>query len=373
MSLIGNLPEIDFVDKDAADIETAIITTYEAIAGRTLAQGDPIRLFLLSVAAIIVQQRVLIDYSAKMNLLAYAKDEFLDHLGALYAVIRLTATAATTTLRFMLSAALAQAITIPIGTRATTLSGVVFATTVAAEIAAGSLSVDVEAVCASTGAAGNGYVAGQINQFVDVIAYVASVTNTTTSEGGADSESNDALRERIQQAPESFSVAGPTGAYEFWAKTASSLIADVAVYSPSAGNVAIRPLLSGGVLPGAEILATVLAVCGAKGIRPLTDNVSVLSPEAVSYDINLTYYINRADATSSVAIQAAVTAAVAAYALWQKSKLGRDINPAELIYRIRAAGAGRVEVTSPVYTVLQPYQVAQNGSVTVTFGGLIDG
>ena len=61
------LPEISFVETDTGNIESAIITTYEALAGRTLAQGDPIRLFLLSIAAIIVQQRVLIDYSAKMK------------------------------------------------------------------------------------------------------------------------------------------------------------------------------------------------------------------------------------------------------------------------------------------------------------------
>ena len=168
-------------------------------------------------------------------------------------------------------------------------------------------------------------------------------------------------------------MAGPTGAYEYWAKTASSLITDVAVYTPSPGNVVIRPLLLGGELPGVEILDAVFAVCNASDIRPLTDNLSVLAPEAVSYDINLTYYINRAEATSSVAIQAAVAAAVNAYSLWQKSKLGRDINPAELIYRIRAAGAGRVEVTSPVYTALESYQVATADNVAVTFGGLIDG
>ena len=80
------LPEISFVETDTGNIESAIITNYEALAGRTLAQGDPIRLFLLSVAAIIVQQRVLIDYSAKMNLLAYAEGDYLDHIGNLVGV-----------------------------------------------------------------------------------------------------------------------------------------------------------------------------------------------------------------------------------------------------------------------------------------------
>lgn len=373
MALIGNLPSIDFTDKDAADVEAAVITMYESIAGVTLAQGDPVRLFLLSLASIIIQQRILIDFSAKQNLLAYSQDEYLDHIGILVGVIRLLATAAKTILRFMLSVAQPQVIIIPAGFRASTANGVIFATTVAVEIPAGSLSVDVAAACTSAGAAGNGYLPGQVNKFVDTLPYLQSVANTTTTAGGADTESNDSLRARIQQAPESFSVAGPDGAYEFWAKSASAEIADVYVWSPAAVEVEIRVLLTNGGLPGAEMLATVLAACNGDAIRPLTDKVTVLAPDTVSYDTALTYYISRSDAASSLAIQSAVTQAVADYQLWQKSKIGRDINPSELIYRVKAAGASRVVVTAPTFTTVQPTQVAIPGSTTVTFGGLEDG
>jgi len=37
-----------------------------------------------------------------------------------------------------------------------------------------------------------------------------------------------------------------------------------------------------------------------------------------------------------------------------------------------AAGAKRVIVTSPVYTQVEPYQVAITDTVNVTFGGLED-
>ena len=131
--MIGNLPAISFVETDTGNIETNMITMYEAITGRTLAQGDPIRLYLLSVAAIIVQQRVLIDYSAKMNLLAYSEGNYLDHIGILVGVTRLTAAPAITTLRFTLSTVQPQAVTIPAGTRATTENGFVFATDAVAE------------------------------------------------------------------------------------------------------------------------------------------------------------------------------------------------------------------------------------------------
>lgn len=371
--MIANLPSISFTDTDAGNIEASVITMYEAIAGRTLADSDPIRLFLQSVTAIIIQQRILIDYSAKMNLLAYSEGDYLDHIGIMVGVTRMEASAATTTLRFTVSAAQPQAITIPAGFRASTLNGVIFSTSTAAEIAAGSLSIDVPAICASTGADGNGYLAGQITKFVDTLPYLQSVINTTTTEGGADIESDDNLRARIQQAPESFSVAGPDGSYIFFAKSASQLIVDVAVYSPSDGVVEIRPLLAGGEMPGEEILLAVADACSDKKIRPLTDKVTVLAPETVSYDINLTYYISRANVTIILAIQQAISKAVDDYMIWQKSKLGREVNPSELSWRVRAAGASRVEVTMPVYAALKKYQVAVASSVTPNFGGLSDG
>jgi phage-related baseplate assembly protein len=197
------------------------------------------------------------------------------------------------------------------------------------------------------------------------------VSNTTESEGGADAETDDAYAERIQQAPESFSVAGPDGAYRYWARTASQLIIDVLVHSPSPGVVEIRPLLQGGEVPGQEILDLVDLVCNDRAIRPLTDDVQVLTPEQVDYDISLTYWISTANASIAASIQSAVNQAVNDYKLWQKSKLGRGIDPSELNARIKSAGAKRVVVTLPAaYQSIESYQVAAEDQVTVTYGGL---
>ena len=45
-----NMPEVSFVEADPSKVEAALITGYEQVAGRILAAGDPIRLFLLSIA-----------------------------------------------------------------------------------------------------------------------------------------------------------------------------------------------------------------------------------------------------------------------------------------------------------------------------------
>ena len=371
---LKNLPDITFAESDPQAVDLQIVEIMEKLLGRKLSRADPIRLFLRGIEAIIVQQRVLIDETAKQNLLAYSTEDRLDHIGVLVGTDRLQASAASTTLHFELSAARESATLIPAGTRATAGDGVLFATDQASTIDAGKTSVDIESTCTTSGTSGNGYKAGEINRLADPVPFIAAVTNTTTSAGGADVEADDDYRERIHEAPEQYSTAGPTGAYEYFTKKASALITDVAVTSPSPAEVVVWPLLTGGEMPGDEILNKVSDVLNDRTVRPLTDKVTVEKPTAVSYNIKVSYWIDRADATEAPAIQQQVETAVKDYALWQKSKLGRDINPTELYYRIRAAGAKRAEVTEPAYTVVdrKKGQVAVDTTTSVTFGGLED-
>lgn len=365
-----NLPAITFCEKSAAKIEADFLSYYEELTAIALAKGDPRRIFAQAIIAILTQQRAIIDYAAKQNLLGYADADNLDHLGALTNTARLPATAATVTVRFNLSTAFDR--TLDAGVQVKTGNGVIFATTAATSIAAGQTSVDVECQCTVAGTVGNGYLPGEINQLVALLPWVTSVVNTTESDGGTDVETDDAYAERIRLSPEKFSVAGPDGAYVYWARTASPLIIDVSVTSPTPGIVEIRPLMVNGGLPSQEIIDAVLAICNDRSIRPLTDQVTVLAPTRVDYNITLTYYILSENRSIEASIKEAVTAAIDDYKLWQKSKLGRDINPSELIARIKNAGAKRVTVTAPAYTALTTDQVASEGIVTVTYGGLED-
>lgn len=375
--LFPSLADITFAEKSGEEIETEIILAYENISGRTLAKGDPVRLFLEAIVLIIVQQRSLIDYSAKMNLLAYATGDYLDHIGALLGVTRLTASRAATTLKFTLSEPQSFAVIIPAGTRVSAGgSNIFFAAAEDVEIPAGKTQILVRAECTEAGAQGNGYIAGQIKRLVDPFPYEMSVENTTLSYGGSDDENDENYRERIHIAPESFSVAGPKGAYDYYARSAHTDIVDVAVVGPpdiEPGYVKIYPLMTGGILPTDEILSAVLETCNADDIRPLTDCVSVHAPETVNYSLNVKYYIDRAKATQSAELQAAVEESVCDWVMWQRSKLGRDINPSELNHRMIAAGAKRTEITSPAFTALKAWELAVSDTVTITFGGLEDG
>lgn len=278
--LYPQLPEVSFAVTDPDTIRTQIISTYESASGRTLAMSDPVRLFLYAVADIIIHQRNLIDIAAKNNLIAYAEGDYLDHIGALFAVSRMTG------------------------------------------------------------------------------------------------EDDDSLRERIRLAPDSFSSAGPAKAYEFYAKTADPNIIDVKILTPpdtDPGHVDIYPLMKGGLPPDSHVLDAVFMACSGDDVRPDTDFVTVKPPVVVGYNLSMTYWIDVKDSAMSANIRKAVNDAVDSWLVWQKSALGRDINPSELIHRAVAAGAKRCEVIEPGFTVLAPYEAARAENISLVFGGLEDG
>ena len=83
-------PDIQFVETDTETIESNMIALYEYMkqqAGETeykVYPGSPERLFIAWMASIVVQQRVLIDETAKKNVPRYAEGEYLDSLAELY-------------------------------------------------------------------------------------------------------------------------------------------------------------------------------------------------------------------------------------------------------------------------------------------------
>lgn len=371
---MNNLPEISFCETDGSKVEAEVINGYEAITETTLAAGDPVRLYLESLALVIVSQRQIIDLTGKKNLLAYAAGDHLDHLGALTDTPRLSAYSASATIRFEIGEAQSSAVHIPAGTRITPDNKLMFATDQVAEIPAGELSIETKATCQNAGTIGNGFISGQINRLVDPIAGVVKASNTGVTLGGAEIEADERYRERVQLSPEKASVAGPAGKYRYWAESAHQDIADITVLSPTPGKVDIIVLLKNGELPSAEVLSAVEAAVSPEDVRPLTDNTEVMAAEVVNYSIDLTWWIGSSSATLAASIQTKVDQAIADFILWQRSKLGRDINPTELSHVIRQAGAKRVQITSPVDIVLSARQVAvlADDGLTATYGGVED-
>ena len=368
---LSSLKEINFCDTSAENIETDIINSYESIANKKLYPGDPVRLFLETLAYIITQQRVIIDFSAKQNLLKYAEDDYLDQVVALVGVKRLDASAAKCTVKFNLSAAQTSVISIPIGTRVKA-GEIYFATISYTQFSPGQLEKEVIVECLEKGTIGNGLMPGQVNEIVDMFPYFQSVVNITQSTGGTEVETDDALRERAFYAPSSYSTAGSDEAYAFWAQSVSSDVTDVAVVSDVAGEVDIIPIGKDGELLSNELLNAIYEACTAKNVKPLTDKVNVIQPIIVNYTINFQYYISKNNIAMSVVIQEQVQKVVDEYISWQHKRLGRDINPSELMYRVMQAGAKRVTITSPTFTNISSREIAKVSTIDIVFGGIED-
>lgn len=380
MNAIKSLPDISFIDnKDIDQVRQEMVADYESFISEatgqtvTLERSSVHRMELYAAAAQIYQAMQYIDRQGKQSILKYSYSDFLENLAIFKGVTRNPATPATTTLRFTLSAVRDTATGIPQGTRVSTAGATYFATDVYAEIPAGSTAVDVPATCTVAGTDGNGFAAGELATIVDPIPYVASVTNTTATEGGAEIESDDDLAERVFLAPGAYSTAGPEDGYLYHAKAYSAAIGDVvATSNQAAGTVDIVFIMADGSTPGEEMIEGLEGYLQGKTIRPMTDLVRVAAPQEVTYTINLTYYINRSDSAKAVTIQAAVAQAVADYQTWQRA-IGRDINPSQLVRMVMDAGAKRVTVTAPTYTAVDATKVsALQGDAVISYGGLED-
>ena len=372
--------QYQFIPMDPDQIVEWMTAKYEELTGVAVQPGSPERLFIQWVASVVIQERALVNYAANQNLPSRAVGENLDALAELfYARKRPDAAAATCTMRFTISGELTFAVLIPKGTRVTDAGKtLVWETVEDAYVNAGETYADVKIRCQTKGAAGNGFVAGQINTIVDLFAYFQSCANLNESDGGGDAATDEEFYELLRLSMDAYSTAGARGSYIYWAMQVDTKIADVIAASPTPGVVKLYILMDDGTPARPEIKDLVLAACSADDRRPLTDLVSVEDPEQVRYNIRFTYYIQDNAETSAEALALAVAEKVGEFTDWQSAKLGRDINPSRLISMLMETGIKRVELEEPAFTSLrdgsgkEAPQVAQLGTVTVQSGGYED-
>jgi len=369
--------EYQFISTDTNALVSQLISAYEQIVGITVQPASPERLFISWIADVIVQERVLNNYTGNQNIPSRAEGADLDALGELfYDKSRPAAQAAICTVRFHISEAQASAILVPKGTRVTDKNNtLVWETTDDAYVGIGNTSVDVMVQCQTVGIIGNGYTAGQIDTLVDVFNYYDHCENITASDSGANTATDDEYYELMRASEDAYSTAGSKGGYLYFAKQVSTEIADVVSNSPLPGQVNLYVLMSDGTIAGEEIKNAVYAACNDEYIRPMTDLVVVDNPETVPYDIEFTYYIPNNTLLSAADIEAAVNEAVDEYVSWQCAKLGRDINPSYLGSLLMKTGIKRIGMVTPAYMSLRDGsdntipQVAEVANITITNGG----
>lgn len=181
-------------------------------------------------------------------------------------------------------------------------------------------------------------------------------------------ESDSDLRMRIPQAFEGLSVAGPSGAYEYHARSADGRVADASAISPAPAEVIITILSrdnDGKATP--DLLAAVDKALNDEDVRPVADRVTVQAAEIVPYQIDAVLYVLPAPEIEPV--RAASEAQLKKYINTQ-GRLGRDIRLSAIYAALHVEGVQRVELQSPLADiVLDKTQASLCTAYSLSVGG----
>ncbi|HDG7722479.1 TPA: baseplate J/gp47 family protein [Klebsiella quasipneumoniae] len=195
------------------------------------------------------------------------------------------------------------------------------------------------------------------------------VITEATDTADAVTESDEALRLRAQAAFEGMSVAGPSAAYEYFARSASGQVSDARATSPSPAEVVVAVLSTeGDGTASAALLAAVAAAVNDEEVRPLGDRVTVQSAEIVPYTIDATLYLYPGPESEPI-INAAM-ASLQTFLADNDKKIGRDIVRSAISAALHVQGVQRVVINAPADDLqIDNTQAARNTGYTVDNGG----
>lgn len=195
------------------------------------------------------------------------------------------------------------------------------------------------------------------------------VITEATDTADAVTEGDEALRLRAQAAFEGMSVAGPSAAYEYFARSASGQVSDARATSPSPAEVVVAVLSTeGDGTASAALLAAVAAAVNDEEVRPLGDRVTVQSAEIVEYEIDATLYLYPGPESEPI-INAAM-ASLQTFLADNDKKIGRDIVRSAISAALHVQGVQRVVINTPAEDLqIDNTQAARNTGYTVDNGG----
>lgn len=277
-----------------------------------------------------------IDWLSRQVIYDTAEAEILERWASIWGVSRKPAAAATGTVTLTgLIGAVA-----PSGTLLQALDGVQYRTTAEAAFATTTAIADIEAIVPA--AAGN-RASGQALTLASPVAGVQPSAVASALVGGADEESDDALRARLISRIQTPPHGGSAADYRAWALEVPGVTRAWSYpLELGAGTVTVRFMRdddSGGAIPDAGEVAAVLAHINT--LRPVTAQVTVVAPVGVPLNLTLSVTPN------SAAVKAAVEAELA-------DLIRREAEPGGtlLLSHIRAAISAAAGETN--YTMSAP-------------------
>lgn len=194
---------------------------------------------------------------------------------------------------------------------------------------------------------------------------ITPADDTTVPPTPAVMESDADFRARIQLSPEGYTTAGSEGSYVFHGLGADADVKDIQAISTEPGKVTVYVLsrTGDGTAP-AETLAAVTNTLNGETIRPMTDEVTVLSANIVNYTITaeLTLFPGP---DANVVKQSAIDA-VTAFAEAQR-RIGYDVTLSGIYHALHQPGVQNVTLTSPTESlVLGDGQASYCTAINVT-------
>lgn len=365
---MNNLDDIVFITSDPQEALNTILKIYKDKTGINLPAADPRRIDYDVISYYISQVRASMNEAVKQNFLRYATGVRLDLKGELYGTVgdRIPQGIARTTIRCNIQAIQNRDIVIPKGTRFIK-DTYVFSNVGEGIIKRGETYTDIIVECNVPGFVPE-YDIGEIKDIIDMFDFYESCSNITKVSGGVDTEEDESYRERLREVPESFSTAGPEGAYEFWVRKSSSLIKDVKVKSPNPCYIDIYITGALGEDIPEEIKQQVLKDLVAK--RPMGDKVEIKNPGKVNFTVDITYYIHSRDEGKALLIDKAIKANISNYIHEVCSRLGEDIDQQEIITICKNSGAKRIVINQPSNISISDIQIGKCSSINIASGGM---
>lgn len=158
-------------------------------------------------------------------------------------------------------------------------------------------------------------------------------------------EDDAALSLRALMAWDGLSVAGPTGAYEYFALSADGKVADAKGSSPSPAQALVTILSTeGNGTADATLVAKVTAALNGENVRPVADRLTVQSASIINYTINAQLHIDSQGAEADVILQAACDS-LAAF-INPRRRIGVEVPRSAIDAALHVQGVRKVDLIS---------------------------
>ena len=308
-------------------------------------EGTDLSARMYALAAQVYALYVQADWVTRQAFPQTAEGEYLDYHAQLRSLERKPALPAQGTVRFTAGEASQSDRSIPEGTVCMTAGLVRFATTQAAVLPAGELTVDVPVQALEPGTAGNVSAQTVVSMAVAPMG-IASCTNPQAFAGGADGEGDEELRARILDTFRRLPNGANAAFYEQGALSFDQVAAaSVLPRSRGVGTVDVV-VATGSGQPDEDLLEELEAYFQTR--REIAVDVKVLAPEEVSLSVSAR--VKAKDGWDSTQVCTGVKNTLQAW--FSGERLGQDILLAQLGNLIYGCeGVANYQIVSPAADV----------------------